>query len=319
MRFEGSPEVLRNLFRKKRLLDAGDVDHCRYRPLILACSGLMRGVYAGGQCRALDRFGLTKIFDTAVGISTGAPMLGFFLAGQIQQHLDIYWNEAGGDKFVSFARLWKGGRPVADTDYIAGVFRGKMDQGAIIRSRTKFYAAATCVRSGEGHLLDVKKVAPDPVEAMHASYAMPKLCGRVVTLDGTEYLDGAVSMSMPIGRIIEEFRPTDLLVLTNCADEEKDSAFANLLSALLVHDFPEPFRRSYLSRNKVFAEETQYLRKQRDCRYAILWTDKDVGRFERDPTKLEYAAVRAQAHLANLLGHAKADVEDEQSQLLAAE
>src|SRR3989344_9040277 len=105
MRFEGNPEVLRNLFRKKRLLDAGDVDHCMYRPLVLACSGLMRGVYAGGQCRALDRFGLINVFDIAVGISTGAPMLGFFLAGQIQQHLDIYWNEAGGDKDRKSTRL----------------------------------------------------------------------------------------------------------------------------------------------------------------------------------------------------------------------
>lgn len=311
MRFEGDVEVLRNLFRKQRLLKQGNAAHDKYRMLILTCSGVMRGVYGGGQGIALDRFGLTDVFDVAVGISTGAPGTGFFLAGQVEKHINIYWKEAASKEFISFRRLFGRSRPPVDTNYICQVFREKMDLDAIHRSRTRFFVGTTCARTGEGHLIDAKAVEPDIVEAIHASSALPGLCGRVVTIDGVDHVDGVGAMSLPVTQIIQTFQPTDLLILPNCFDEKKGSRISALLSELTVKSFPPAFRAAYANRNRQFIHEIDYLRNQTSCRYAVLWTDNKVGRFERNPPTLQSAALRAQRHLSNLLLEAKAHVHRE--------
>lgn len=301
MRFEGDLEVLRNLFRKQRLLQKGGQEHEQYRTLILTCSGVMRGVYGGGQGIALDRFGLKDVFDVAVGISTGAPGTGFFLAGQVEKHIDIYWNEAASKEFISFRRFFAPGRPAVDTNYICDVFRKKMDLPSIHASRTHFFVGATCARTGRGDLINAKNATPDIVEAIHASSALPVLCKRVVSVAGVDYVDGVGAMSLPLRQVIHTFAPTDLLVLTNCFNEKKGSAVGEWLSKTLVRNFPKEFRTVYANRNQQFADEVNYLRQQRPCRYGVLWTDSKVGRFERNKRVLREASERARKHFSNLL------------------
>jgi len=318
MPYEGDPRVLDNLILKKRLLDAGDVSHYRYRTLIVVSSGVMRGVCGGAHAIALDKFGLTNAFDVAVGVSTGAPMLGFFLAGQIQQCLSIYWDEAAGDKFINPRRIYRRGRPIADTDYLCGVFRQKMDQEAVLRSRTRFYAGATCVHTGQAHLLNVKQATPDPVEAMHASCAMPRLCGRTVTVGGVECVDGAVSSNMPIRESVDAFEPTDILVLANCPRDEKERLSIKLLSRVLVRGFSGEFRAAFHSRNSRTEAELHYLRTQKRRRFGIKWIRDGLRSFERNPAKLYAAAVREEADMYALLVQAKERV-DQKTATNAAE
>ena len=323
LRYEGDFEVLENLFRKKYLLERGDISHQYIRTAALACPGVMRGVYAGGGGIALDRFRLTDVLDDGFGISTGGPAVGFFLAGQVQKHIDLYWNEAASERFIHFPRFWQGSRPVADTDYICGVFRDKMDQEAIRRSRTRFFVGATCVNTGGGHFIDAKATKPDIVEAIHASLALPKLCGRVVTINGIDYVDGSGAMSFPVQKIVETFDPTDLLIFANCPSEDKGSAAGNLFSAAMLAGFPLPLQKAFARRHKDFAEGVQYARNarvQKLCRIGIVWTDDAVGRFERDQGKLQAAALRAQKHMEDLLYDARAKFEASlQSSSVAAE
>jgi len=311
MPYEGNPQVLENLFRKQRLHAAGDVDHYKYRPLILALSGVMRGVCGGAHAIALDKFGLCSVFDVAVGVSTGAPMLGFFLAGQIKECLSVYWDEAAGKKFIDFNRLWKRGRPVADTDYICGVFRTKMDQRAVIRSRTSMYAAATNVHTGKGVLLDVKATKPDPIEAMHASCAMPRLCGRTVCIDGVEYVDGAASIALPVRKVIEQFNPTDILVLANGPMDEKEKWLGRNLAALLVKEFSRDFQKAFLNRNNLAERELTYLKRQKKCNYGIMWSRDGIRPFERNSNVLQAAALLEEGDMHALLARAKAQVNNE--------
>lgn len=317
MRFEGNPEVLRNLWRKKQLIESGDVSQYEYRTLILVLGGVMRGVYAGGQCIALEEAGLTKAFDIAVGISTGAAMLGFFLSGKLRENIDIYWSERR--EFIDFSRLWKGGRPIADTNHLFSVFRRRMDQEAIVRSRTTFHVGVTCVETGRGVLLDAKTVAPDVVEALHASCAMPAVCERTVALDGVEYLDGASALSFPARRVVEEYEPTDLLVLANCPSDERGSMFKDLLMQLLVRDYPEPFQRTFAMRNRRFAQEAAWLRSQRSLRWGIVWSGTKVRRFEDNLERLEDETEEARLYMSHLLGRERCNLDFEGRQSLAAE
>ena len=161
MRFEGNPEVLRNLWRKKDLLEAGDTGHCRYRTALLSCTGIIRGVYGVGQKFALHQAGLNQVFDVALGVSTGLPAICYLLTGQERQ--SIYWKEAISPEFMSWKRFFIGKGPLVDIDYICRVFED-IDQKLLRSSRTQLFAGATCAEMGLPIFLDVKNDHADATE-----------------------------------------------------------------------------------------------------------------------------------------------------------
>ena len=315
MRYEGNLEVLRNLFRKKYLLERGDGASCEIRPALLVTTGVMRGAYGGGHGVALDTFGLAHVFDVAIGVSTGFPVLAYLLANQIRRHGDIYWQEAASKQFISFSRFVSGRGALADTNYLCSVFRGStaregINERAIQVSRTRLFAGVTCAKSGEGLFLDAKKVKPDLVEAIHATCAMPGFSAGPVTIDGLSYIDGATALTFPARKVIEEFAPTDLLIFANRTQfTTKGAVFDQLLSAALLMNFPHAVQKTHMQRQAQALKELAYLRFQKSCRYLILWPEGALGRFTRDSNALECAARGEQKQFESLL----ADVQSETS------
>lgn len=312
MFFEGSKEVLARLHEKKQLLAEGNPRHEEIRPALLVCSGVMRGVYGGGQVRALEEFGLSGVFDVAVGISTGAPTVGYFLANQAALGTTIYSEECTSAQFLSVSRFLRGKGPVMDTDYLSRVFRGEVSckrlaQEAIVQSRTDFFVGVTCGETGEGAFLDAKSVAPDVIEAIHASLVAPGISRGAVVLGGRVWIDGGISLAFPVRKIIANFKPTDLLVLANRSGAPRRTfSLERMFRPLLFAKFPVAVEQVFARRNERFADELRFLREQRETRWAVVWTDKEVGRFERNQHKLEAAAMRSYRHLKNLLAEISA-------------
>lgn len=81
MKFEIESQLVQNLFLKKALLRQGDPQHEKIRPLLLILSGAMRGTYGAGVTIALSQLGLYNVFDTVIGVSTGAGNAGYMLGG----------------------------------------------------------------------------------------------------------------------------------------------------------------------------------------------------------------------------------------------
>ena len=319
MRFEGNPEVLRNLFRRQRYMERGDIRQYEYRPALFASTGVMRGVMGGGKGRALERRKLNRVFTHMLGSSTGAASGQFMPAGQIAEHLNLYWIEAVSKDFIQFDRFWKGGRPIEDTVFLCEAFKRKLDLDAFYDSPVEFWVGVTCAITGKGSFLNAKRKGIHPVDLVHASIAIPGLCGGPVLIDGHPYYDGAGAMGMPTWEIIEQFSPTDLLIFPNCPDEGKGSVVGRLiLGALLARERPA-LQKAFLTRHQRFAEGVEYLRQQKKIRWAIVWTDNSIGQYERTPAKLQDAADRADAFMSNLLTGAQEHVEREQKQFLAAE
>lgn len=317
MYFEGNEEVLSNLFRKKRLLTDGDLQHQAIKPAILICGGTMRGVYGGGGTIALEKAGLTNVFDVAVGVSTGSPVLGYFLAGHVEKNLSVYWEECITKNFLSKRRFVTGG-PVVDTDWLCKVFRGevsskKLNQEVLIRSRTSFHTAVTCADTGDGVLLDAKTLPDnlDVVEAIRASIALPGLSRGVVTIGGKRYVDGAGGFPFPATKIIREFKPTDLLIFANCPESEFTDE--NILQPLIVEQFlstfTPPLREVFANINKTALRDIEATRAQKKCRVAIIWSDEKIGSFEMNGEKLKAAAMDTQERFAGLLTKAKREAE----------
>ena len=166
-------QVVKNLFLKRDLLRQGDPKHEQIRPALLICGGGMRGVYGAGVVMALHQLGLADCFDVVVGISTGAAIGGYFLAGEEQSQLgtSIYYNEC----LNGFINFWRW--PIIDIDYLEKVFRDgpkKLNDETILKHRSKFFVGVTDWDTGEGCFLEAGRV-PDPITAIKASLAVTEL------------------------------------------------------------------------------------------------------------------------------------------------
>lgn len=313
MKFEGDRDVLRNLFRKRDYLAIGDGRHAQYRTLILVLSGALRGVYGGGQVIALEEAGLRQVFDVAVGISTGAPTLAYFLAGQSRMGATIYHDECTSTHFISRARLLRGvvtREYAVDVDYLERVFTGavsskKLEIETLMRARTKYYIGATDGETGQARLFHPDS-ASSIVDAMKASLALPGLGHGNVQIEGRRYLDGALALPFPAEKVIKRFRPTDLLVLANRSAEYTERSVGFLSDMIFLRKYPDAVRKTLKDREAVFARELSFLRGQQESRVAILWGDQSVRTFESNKKKLVHAKEKAIRHLKELLHHAEA-------------
>jgi predicted patatin/cPLA2 family phospholipase len=304
MLFEGDTEVLARLFKKKRSMHGDDDEHSTIHPLLLALGGTMRGVYGGGQVTALEEFDLAETFDTMVGVSTGMPVISYFCAGQAALGASIYYEECSTARFMRISRL------MLNADYLGSIFRGQegnkaLDQSRIRKSRSRIYAAVTCAETGEGSLLDLKEDLSDMVQAIRASIAIPRLTGGPVLVGTQRYLDGVGGFPFPAHEIIEQFNPTDVLILANSPEPSTPSFSTSTGIGALSSGYPPPVVKAFTDSSKRFVDELQWLRTEQPCRVAILWTDGEIGQFEQDPVKLRAAASRAQHHLRSLLLTAK--------------
>lgn len=323
MLFEGDTKVLSQLFRKKQLLETGDLTHTEIRPGILVLGGVIRGAYGGGQVSALELFELFRAFDVAVGISTGAPIAGYASAKQARLGTGIYSDECTRSEFLSYLRFLKfillppwlrDKKPIMDIDFLMKVFRGEisdkeLNQEAAIHARTRLYFGVTCAISGQGHFKDAKTTGSDLVEVMGASCVAPGISNGIVMLDGMPCTDGAVSLTFPVRKFLNEFDVTDLLILANHPGERTGrSLFERTLLTKCFADFPEAVREAFAKRDEQFREELEFLRTQQKVRYGVIWSDKNLGRFARNPQKIRNAAAVAESHLYNLLLEAQKTV-----------
>lgn len=306
---EGSLEVLQNIFLKQQLLNEGNPLHEQIRPGLLILSGMMRGVNGAGQVLALFKHSIRDVFDFVFGLSAGAPVGGGYVANQPQDLIGIFWDECASSEFLSLRRAVSGGH-LMEIDFLVKVLRGQtkrgiaLDHTALLKSRTAFYAGATCARTGRGVILDAKTTSPDAVEAIRASIAMPGVSHGNVEIDGNPLLDGAGAFPLPAQEVIRRFKPTDLLIFTNCPQKMNVNEIERLVSPMVLGALSPGAREAFATRSARFTEELSYLRQQTSCRYGVVWTGSEIGEFERNPKKLETAALRAEQHLSDLLSQA---------------
>ncbi len=302
MFFEGNPETLARLAEKRDLLKAGDARHEEIRPALIVLSGLMRGVDAGGKIAALYARDLMSAFDYAFGLSTGIPPTLYGGAGQIRDGISVYWNECVTSAFLSIRRALTGGFAM-DIDFLASVFRGEtprkigLDQDAVRRSRTAYYAGVTCAETGEGVFLDVKET--DMVEAMRASIAAPGLSHADVVINGRRYMDGDGGFPFPARAVIERYHPTDILVLANRPYQSKDEGLSRWLPHV-SRSLPQVVLDTFASRATRFEEELAYLRRQTACNWAISWSG-NIKSLEQNAATLEQTARNAEREFDALL------------------
>lgn len=284
-------QVVQNLYRKRDLLLRGDKAHEEIRTVLVVCGGMMRGVYGAGAVAALHRLGLADSFDVVVGISTGACVAGYFLAGEEQTILgtSLYYGEVA-RHFSGFLR-W----PIVDIDYVEQLLRHsskKLDTAAVLNHRSQFFVGVTDWESGEGCFLDVKRARPDALTAIKASFAMVEIYRRPVVVNENKFTDVSTAMQFPARKVLQKFEATDMLVIAN---RSRASAYSQLSWARRAFAFLGTVvfaPRAYVlttDRTDLWMENMEYLRESK-VNVGILWGPDSIGSLTRNSSRIKAAA-----------------------------
>ncbi|GMQ95256.1 MAG: hypothetical protein BMS9Abin13_369 [Patescibacteria group bacterium] len=289
-----STQLIQNLYAKRDLLKKHDEEHKKIRTALLILGGGMRGASGGGILTSLHDLGLGNVFDVVIGISTGAPLGAYFLGGHAQTMLgtSIFYVDLP-PRFIKYSR-----KPVVDIDFIESIFRSgpkKLDVEAILAHRSDFFIGVTDSQTSEGILLDAKNASPDMITAIKASTAMPGLYGHTINVNGHSCIDGGIGIPFPTNKLIENFRPTDLLIIANQSERrmrrEKQPFLEKLLAPLVLRDSPARVTQLMLRSRTRYRESLEYLQSQQDINWGILWAPDDGTHFlTRDPHKLRALA-----------------------------
>lgn len=79
--------------------------------------GGMREVVSAGMVCALERLGLLEAFDAVYGSSSGAINGAFFVAGQTDYGIPLYWENIANRRFINYLRL-ASKTPVLSLEYL---------------------------------------------------------------------------------------------------------------------------------------------------------------------------------------------------------
>ena len=218
MKFSRSSSVIEGILRKRDLLKRGDPRAKEIRVCLLILGGANLGAYGAGAGIALHELRLVNVFDWVVGMSTGAWVGAFLLAGpkQIRQGAAIYYQDFSGSQLFSY---WPPKRFMMSKQRIASstLIGDKMlDADAVLESAAKFFVGLT-TEDGRGIFIDAKTAKPNILAALYASSANPLAYEKPLLVNKARYWDGGIALQCPVWEICQQFhpRPTHILVLPN--------------------------------------------------------------------------------------------------------
>lgn len=285
--------TLKNLHIKKNRLPG----HENIRFLLLILGGGMKGPYGAAAVAAFHRMGLSSVFDYVVGLSTGAGIGAYFLAGEVQTLLgtSLYYEECATKEFINFRRL----NMIMDIDHLIGHMRKgpkTLDCNAILSHPSEFYVGVSSLE-GEFSLLNAKTATPDILSAMHASMAFPGIYGKDITVNGDQYIDGAIH-PLPITEVLQKFKPTDILILPNRSknlSKNEYSIYEKLLSLILFRNYSSTIKTHIRNIDSIFNRSLACIENNYPS-VSILWPpNMGIGIMETNPKKLREATI-ASAH-----------------------
>lgn len=179
--------------------------------------GAMRAVGPAGGAVALAHLGLTEVFDEVYATSAGVMNASYFLSGQEDMGITIYFDDLTTGRFINPLRFWK----IVDVDYLINeIVRKKkpLDTQRVLNSPTRFYATVMNQATGEASLIDVKRSKAPLLTIIKAALAIPLLYNRAVELEGISGMDGGLRIPFPLQEAIDR-GCTDILVLLSRSNE----------------------------------------------------------------------------------------------------
>lgn len=173
--------------------------------------GAMRGVCSAGAMTALAHLGLSDLFDEIYATSAGALNASYFLSGQADVGIRVYYEDMIAARVINPWRIWK----ILDLDQVFDrILTGRkaLDATAVAASRTRLYVSMLDARTGELLLVDTRTARAPLMTVLKACTAIPVAYNRSIEVDGRLCIDAGVANPFPLQEALAS-GCTDLLVL----------------------------------------------------------------------------------------------------------
>lgn len=255
---------------------------------LLLEGGAMRGLYTAG---VLDVFMQNHIsIDTIIGVSAGALFGMNYKSKQMGRVLRYNKRFASCKNYMGFHSLITTGN-IMNKDFCFNKIVNDLDPvdfETYKNEKEDFYAVVTNMTTGKAEYIkidDLKK--EDQMEYLRASGSMPFLSNPVI-VHGKSYLDGGISDSIPIEKLIDMGCDKNIVVLTRPEDYRKKKS-NTLLPKIYYRKYP------YLTEtiNNRYRIYNQQLDMVKDLEAAgkifVLRPSRfvDIKRIERDLEKIQ--------------------------------
>lgn len=205
---------------------------------IIVEGGGLRGAFAAG---VLDTFLATDEinFDLHLGTSAGAILLSSYLGKQPMRSISILKDPRTKTAFKRFSDFLKGG-DFLDLELLFDIGEDVQPlnvQEIFSNPRKRFYATLSNVETGE---LEVCKPNKENLKSViMATSALPLVVRNPVQIKNKRYLDGGITMPIPIQAAID-LGSTDILVIrSRPKGYRNDGRSSKLVSRLLKRSMPK--------------------------------------------------------------------------------
>ena len=287
MIFEGDKSVIEAIIEKKRLMDAG-APHAHIKPMLFIDGGLMKGVYGAGAVKALEELGYTNVFTSVVGVSSGAPTAAYFVSGEVEKGITVYYEECCSKKFINVWRFWN----QINTMYFAGAIRGVTGKGIsankVFTSKTKLYIGLSNFTDGSPKLM-LPETSDDLYDAIQASILMPNISTDIIKFDDIRYVDGGMTRPHILKLGLDEIEYTHVLIITNQDHTVTTIPFLERLfnHTIYRHRMPKLLRFAAHERRRERMKVIADMKKNSQKPFALVWGDHSIHSMEQKPKKVK--------------------------------
>ena len=272
------------------------------RLVILFMAGGMKCASVAGQGVGLEKLGLSKVADAVVGTSGGAFAASYLVAGHMDRGLKVFYDQCCDGKFVRFSRVHR----VLDVGKIRGIAADegpdKLNQEAMLESKTDLFVIATNQETGEAEVINAKTAKPGPIDAITASAALPLLYRIAIEVNGKQWIDGGFD-PIPLQKIIKETNPTDLLILPSVPFQRLDAlkmgkfkwVLAELVGKIGAMGIGTAvtIRKTMMMREEL-RRDLEEAKKETGVNIAVLWPpDTGLWTASQDPDQVRNAGAEA--------------------------
>jgi predicted patatin/cPLA2 family phospholipase len=264
--------------------------------------GGMRGMYTAGVLDVMLENNI--MVDGIVGVSAGAVFGCNYKSRQPGRAIRYNLKYIGDKRYMSLKSLILTGNYFVE-DFCYHEIPEKLDpfDAETFKSTPeKFYSVSLDINSGEAVYHQLENGDADDLEWMRASGSLP-LAATIVKKGGREMLDGGMVDSIPIKWMQSQGYDKNIVVLTQPEDYVKEKSGVIPLVKLKYKKYPALIERM-ANRHIMYNETIEYVKSEKEKGNIFVIQPSrplDVGRLEKDKTKLQAAYETGRSDTEKLL------------------
>lgn len=252
--------------------------------------GALRSQYTSGVLDVLMKYTIEANY--VLGVSAGALTGMNYVAKQEGRSAKLNIEYCDNPRYIGIKALRKE-KGLIGYDYLFNEISKKeypFDEETFKQSKQKFIAVITNCEKGITEYVEKNDCKEDIYKVVQASSSMP-LCSRMVKIGNNHYLDGAVTMPIPVDWALKEGHKNIVVVLTRDRDYRKPEV-SNTMKRVykkVYHKYPKLIEKlcTMSERYNDLKVHINDLEKRGEIMVIAPKVPVTVSRLEKDKEKLQ--------------------------------